>query len=148
MEDKDIPTEDATQSLRNELLLLAEKHEIKHSVAYIKKASHDALEKIKEEYKRKQLEETNEYLSDTLIGKFSQFMEGLEMIENAKNMEEELVCNKMIKRDIKTMLGYLTPFVPLIGLICGVTIVGKHVINKRRSQAMQTEDKEEEYILL
>ncbi len=96
MEDKDIPTENATQSLRNELLSLGEKHEIKHSVAYIKKASHDALEKIKGEHERKQLEETNEYLSDTLIGKLSEFMEGLEMIENTENMEEELARNKMI----------------------------------------------------
>ena len=138
MEDKDIPTEDATQSLRNELLLLAEKHEIKHSVAYIKKASHDALEKTKGEYERKQLEEPNEYLSDTLIGKFSEFMEGFKMIENAENMEEELTHNKMIKRDLKVILGYVTPFVPLIGLLCGVTMVGKHVINKRKSQATQT----------
>ena len=128
MEDKDIPTEDATQSLKNELLSLAEKHEIKHTAAYIKKASHDALEKTKREHERKQLEETNEYLSDTLIGEFSEFMEGHEMIENAESMKEELVRNKMIKKDLKVILGYVTPFVPLIGLLCGVTIVGKHVI--------------------
>ncbi len=47
----------------------AEKHEIKHSVAYIKKASHSALEKIKSDYERKQLEETNEFLTETLMGK-------------------------------------------------------------------------------
>ena len=45
-----------SQSLRSELITLAEKCEIKHSVAYIKKASHSALEKIKGEYERKQLE--------------------------------------------------------------------------------------------
>ncbi len=39
---------DQTQSVRAELITLAEKGEIKHSVAYIKKASHGALEKIKE----------------------------------------------------------------------------------------------------
>ena len=68
MEDKDIPTEDATQSLKNELLSLAEKHEIKHTAAYIKKASHDALEKTKRKHERKQLEETNEYLSSNVGG--------------------------------------------------------------------------------
>ncbi len=107
-------------------------------MAYIKKASQDALEKIKGEHERKQVEETNEYLSDTLIGKFSEFMEGLEMIENTESMEEELARNKMIKRDLKVILGYITPFMPLIGLLCGVTIVGKHVINKKRSQTTQT----------
>ncbi len=66
---EDIASDSVIQDLRNELLSLAEKHEIKHSVAYIKKASHTALEKIKGEYERKQLEETNEYLSETLVGK-------------------------------------------------------------------------------
>ena len=60
---------DQLQTIRTELITLAEKHEIKHSVAYIKKASHSALEKIKRDYERKQLEETNEYLSETLMGK-------------------------------------------------------------------------------
>ena len=62
---------DQLQSVRAELITLAEKHEIKHSVNYIKKASQSALEKIKEDYERKQLEETNEYLSETLMGKLS-----------------------------------------------------------------------------
>ncbi len=72
---------------------------------------------MKGEYERKQPEESNEYLSDTLIGKFSEFMEGLEMIENAESTEEELAPNKMIKRDLKVILGYVTPFVALIGLL-------------------------------
>ena len=102
----------ATQSLRSELITLAEKHEIKHSVAYIKKASHSALEKIRGEYERKQLEETNEYLTETLMGKLSEFMEGDNMIDDAKSMEEELVHNKMVKRDLKNILGYVTPYIP------------------------------------
>ncbi len=121
----------ATQSLRIELITLAEKHEIKHSVAYIKKASHSALEKIKREYERKQLEETNEYLTETLMEKLSEFMEGVNMIDYAKSMEEELVHNKMVKRDLKNILGYVTPYIPLIGLVCGVLIVGKHMYNRK-----------------
>ena len=121
----------ATQSLRSELISLAEKHEIKYSVAYIKKASHSALEKIKGEYERKQLEETNEYLTETLMGKLSELMEGANMIDDAKSMEEELVHNKMVKRDLKNILGYVTPYIPLIGLVCGVSIVGKHMYNRK-----------------
>ena len=53
MEDQSHPIQaDNVQSLRNEPITLAEKQEIKHSVAYIKKASHSALEKIKGEYER------------------------------------------------------------------------------------------------
>ncbi len=125
-----LPNED-TQLLRNELITLAEKCEIKHSVAYIEKASHSALEKIKGEYERKQLEETNEYLTETFMGKLSEFMEGVNMIDDAKKMEEELLHNKMVKRDLKNILGYVTPYIPLIGLVCGVSIVGKHMYNRK-----------------
>ncbi len=122
------------QSVRAELITLAEKGEIKHSVAYIKKASHSALEKIKGDHERKQLEETNEYISETLMEKLSEFMEATNMIDDAKSMEEELVRNKMVKRDLKNILGHITPYIPLIGLVCGVTIVGKHVYNKKPTE--------------
>ena len=125
---------DQLQSVRAELITLAEKHEIKHSVAYIKKASQGALEKIKGDYERKQLEETNDYLSETLMEKLSEFMEATNMIDDAKSMEEELVHNKMVKRDLKNILGHITPYIPLIGLVCGVTIVGKHVYNKKPAE--------------
>ena len=128
---------DQLQSIRAELITLAEKHEIKHSVAYIKKANQVALEKIKGDYERKQLEETNDYLSETLMGKLSEFMEATNMIDDAKSMEEELARNKMVKRDLKNILGHITPYIPLIGLVCGATIVGKHVYNKKPDEAQE-----------
>ncbi len=130
---------DQIQSVRAELITLAEKGEIKQGVAYIKKASHSALEKIKGDYERKQLEETNEYISETLMEKLSEFMEATNMIDDAKSMEEELVHNKMVKRDLKNILGHITPYIPLIGLVCGVTIVGKHVYNKKPAEPEPTE---------
>ncbi len=130
-EQPNMTTADDLQFLRSELITLAEKHEIKQSVAYIKKANHSTLEKIKAEYERKQLEETNEYLSKTLTEKLSEFMEGADMIDNAKNMEEELLHNKMVKRDLRNILGYVTPYIPLIGLVCGISIVGKHMYNRK-----------------
>ncbi len=108
-------------------------------MAYIKKASQGALEKIKGDYERKQLEETNDYLSETLMGKLSEFMEATNMIDDAKSMEEELVHNKMVKRDLKNILGHITPYIPLIGLVCGVTIVGKHVYNKKPTESEPAE---------
>ena len=127
------------QFLRSELITLAEKGEIKQSVAYIKKASwkKSALEKIKAEYKRKQLEETNKYLSETLMEKLSEFMEGANMIDDAKSMEEELLRNKMVKRDLRNILGYITPYIPLIGIVFGVAIVGKHKYNRKTEETQQ-----------
>ncbi len=112
--DKEQPSvaADDLQFLRSELITLAEKHEIKHSVAYIKKANYIALEKIKAEYERKQLQ-------------------GANMIDEAKSMEEELSHNKLVKRDLKNILGYVTPYIPLIGLVCGISIVGKHMYNRK-----------------
>ncbi len=46
-------TADQLQSVRAELLTLAEKREIKYSAAYIKKAGQKTLEKIKGDYERK-----------------------------------------------------------------------------------------------
>ncbi len=133
--DKEKPSmsEDDLQSLRSELITLVEKHEIEKSVAYVKKANRNTLEKIKAEYDRKQLQETNEYLSDSLMEKLSEFMEGINMIDDAKSMEEELSRNKLVKRDLKNILGYITPYIPLIGLVCGITIVGRHVYNRKET---------------
>ena len=128
-------TADQLQSVRSELLTLAEKHDIKHSAAYIKKAGQKTLEKIKGDYERKQLEETNDYLSETLMEKLSEFMEATDMIDDAKSMKEELSRNKMVKKDLKNILGHITPYIPLIGLVCGVTIVGKHVYNKKPTES-------------
>ncbi len=125
---------DQLQTIRAELITLAEKGEIKHSANYIKKARYSALEKIKGDYERKQLEETNEYVSETLMEKLSEIMEATDMIDDAKSLEEELLHNKMVKRDLKNMLGYITPYIPFIGLVCGATIVGKHIYNKKPTE--------------
>ncbi len=68
------------------------------------------------------------------------------MIDDAKRMEEELLHNKMVKRDLKNILGYVTPYIPLIGLVCGVSIVGKHVFSRKKedpASAMHPEPQKE-----
>ncbi len=134
---KDSEKPSDAQFLRSELITLVEKGEIKQSVAYIKNASYSVLERIKVEYERKQLEETNEYLSETLIEKLSEFMEGANMIDDAKNMEEELLHNKMVKRDLRNILGYVTPYIALIGFVCGISIMGKHMYSRKTETQQQ-----------
>ncbi len=129
--DKEQPsvTADDAQFLKSELITLAEKGEIKQRVANIKKASY--------RNERKQLEETNEYLSETLMEKLSEFMEGANMIDDTKSMEEELLRNKMVKRDLRNILGYVTPYIPLIGIAFGGAIVGKHMYNRKTEETQQ-----------
>ena len=77
------------------------------------------------------------------MGKLSEFMEGVNMIDDAKSMEEELLHNKMVKRDLKNILGYVTPYIPLIGLVCGISIVGKHMYNRKSKEGAATQPTEE-----
>ena len=70
-------------------------------------------------------------------------MEGLNMTDDAKSMEEKLLHNKMVKRDLKNILGYVTPYIPLIGLVCGVSIVEKHVYS-RKTQEPPPENQQQE----
>ena len=60
------------------------------------------------------------------------------MIDDAKSMEEEL-HNRMVKRDLKNILGYVTPYIPLIGLVCGISIVGKHMYNRKTETQQQSD---------
>ena len=119
------------QNVKDELIALAEKGEIKQSVAYIKKANKNTLEKIKKDYERKQREETNEYLAEMIVKGISYGMKTANVISDSENMEDELLNNKIIKRDFKNALDYVTPIVPYIGILCAAGIVVKHTYYKK-----------------
>lgn len=136
-------------NLREELLSLSEKGEIKQTEKYIKKASQDALIKIKKDYERKQLNAANEFITENLISKFSDLMKSLELVNDSEKMEKELVDNQMIKKDLKNLVGYMTPYLPYIGLLCGGVVVAKHVIDKgyngkqNKSEQNESEQKDQ-----
>ena len=56
------------------------------------------------------------------------------MIDDTKSMEAELLHNKIVKGDLKNILGHITPYIRLIGLVCGVYIVGKHVYSSKTQE--------------
>ena len=116
-----------------ELLSLSEKGKINYAPKYIQKANRDALEKIKRRYVRKQLELTNESISNMVISKFADALEHFEMIDSSPELGQELNENQMFKEEVKNLVEDLTPHIPRVGLMCGGLIVGKHVINKRRN---------------
>ena len=121
-------------NLREELLSLSEKGEITQTERYIRKASQETLTKIKKDYQRKQLDAANEFISENLISKFSDLMKNLELVDDSEEMEKELADNQMLKKDIKNLIGYMTPFLPYIGLFCGGVYIAKHVIKKGYEQ--------------
>ena len=141
-----VPTmtdEDTDPCLREELISLAEAGEIKHTPKNIKKASQAALEKIKRDYDRKQTDEANDFISDSLISKLSELMSSLDMINESGEMKDELQDNKLLKRDLKNIISHITPYIPLIGLFCGGVIVGKHIISRNYTNKDDGERKQQ-----
>ena len=43
----------------------------------------------------------------------------------------DLAKNELFKRDVKRIIGYLTPYVPMVRLISGGITVGAHVADKK-----------------
>ena len=85
---------------REEILRLVAEGKIKHTTKYVEKASEETLEKIYKNYILKQLDETNEQITNTLIKQLSDLMTSLELVEDGENLGEDL-GNELFKRDIK-----------------------------------------------
>ena len=120
---------------------------IKLTTKYVEKASDETLEKVYKNYIAKQLDETNEQITKILINQLSELLTSLEMIEDGKKPEDELGNNELFKRDVKTVLSYITPYIPLIGLACGGICIGRHVMKKRSSDVKEEEENQKECFL-
>jgi hypothetical protein len=93
------------------------------------------LENIHKDYERQQLENTNNQLADVIITKFSELMEALDAVKDSEGMKKELEENSLLKKDIKNLVSYVTPYIPLIGILSGGITVGKHVISSKVTQS-------------
>ena len=123
-----------TVNYREEILRLIAEGKIKHTTKYVEKASDETLEKIYRGYIAKQLDETNEQITSTLISQLSERLTSLELVKDGEDLKGELEGNEIFKRDVKNILCYVTPYIPLIGLVCGGICLGKHILRKRASK--------------
>ena len=128
------PVTPVASDLRESLLKLADAGEIKYTTKYIKKASEKTLENINKDYERQQLENTNNQLADVIITKFSELMEALDAVKDSEGMKKELEENDLLRKDIKNLISYVTPYIPFIGLLSGGITIGKHVISSKVTQ--------------
>lgn len=126
--------DNTTVNYREELLKLINEGRIKHTVKWAEKASDDKLEKTYANYLASQLDETNEHITDTLIKQLSGLMTTLDLVDDGESLEKDLENSKLFKRDIKKIMGYVTPYIPLIGLVCGGVCVASHVMKKLKSE--------------
>ena len=116
---------------KEELLRLAIEKKIKHTAKYIENATEETLKKIYEDYQRQELDEVNEKVTSVLITKLSELMVNLDLVKDNVSLEDDLAKNELFKRDVKRIISYLTPYVPLVGLVSGGITVGAHVAHKK-----------------
>ena len=74
-------------------------------------------------------------------------MGGLDAIESSEELDKELRRDKLLRRDVKSIIERFTPFLPFLGIISGGVTVGKHVIKHKGvgvgSEASETKDTED-----
>ena len=79
----------------------------------------------------KQMDETSEVVTNTLVKQISDLMIYLELVENDDSLERDLDNNELFKKDVKEFAGMITPCNPYVGLVCGGICIGKHMCKKR-----------------
>ena len=116
---------------REELIRLSEDGEISQSPQNLKKASDKVILKIHAEYEAKQAVKANVFLTDLLISKLSDLLGGLEAIESSEELEKELVNDKLLQRDVKSVVEKFTPFLPYLAILSPGVTVGRHVVKRQ-----------------
>ena len=127
--------------LRDELISLAVRGEIKYTVNKIKKASPAELERIMVKNKQEQTDVAIEQVSITLIKQFSNLMDKLKMVDDGESMNDDFDNSNVLNKDLKKIVGYVTPYMPYIGIITGGFIVAGHVWSRKN----EAEDFEAEH---
>ena len=115
------------------LIQLAEAGEIPQSVKCIEKANNKVVRKIYAKYQMKEQDKNNAVLTDVLITKFSELMGMLNTVPSGELLAVELREDKLLQRDIKKVVEFISPFIPFIGVITGGATLGKHVMQQQRN---------------
>ena len=68
-----------------------------------------------------------------LIRRFSDLLGGLDAIESGDELGKELIADKLLRRDVKSIVERFTPFLPFLGIISGGVAVGQQMIKHKSS---------------
>lgn len=110
-EDKRLENNDVDKKW-NELIRLSEDGDIDQSVKYLKKASAKVINKLYQDFESKRLEKANSFLTDMLISKFASVLGGLDAIASEEELNSDLQKDKLLKRDVESLVSTVTPFIP------------------------------------
>ena len=64
-------------------------------------------------------------LSETLIHKLSDLLDFTNVCDG-EHLSKDLESNVLLREDLKTIISYSIPYIPMIGLVCGGIIIAKH----------------------
>ena len=67
----------------------------------------------------KQMDETNQVVTNTLVKQITDLMIYWELVENDDSLERDLDNNEPFKKDVKEFVGVITPYIQNVGLVCG-----------------------------
>ena len=134
--DKDTANSTDVDNIRLILIHLAEAGEIPQSVKCIEKANNKVVKKIYAKYQMKEQDKNNAVLTDVLITKFSELMGMLNTVPSGELLAAELREDKLLQRDIKKVVEFISPFIPFIGVITGGATLGKHVMQQQRNETV------------
>ena len=128
-------------NIRLILIQLAEAGEIPQSVRCIEKSNNKVVKKIYAKHQMKEQDKNNAVLTDVLITKFSELMGMLNTVPSGELLAAELREDKLLQRDIKKVVEFISPFIPFIGVITGGATLGKHVMQQQRNgeEKMETD---------
>ena len=135
--DKDTTNSTDVDNIRLILIQLAEAGEIPQSVRCIEKSNNKVIRKIYAKHQMKEQDKNNAVLTDVLITKFSELMGMLNTVPSGELLAAELREDKLLQRDIKKVVEFISPFIPFIGVITGGATLGKHVMQQQRNEEVK-----------
>ena len=121
--------------LRSKLVELSELKAIKQKKKFLEGCSEEALKTIWDEYERKQLEDVNKKLTEVILEKFSHLMGELNFIRDKYKLSKDLQDNDLLKDDMKKIVGYVTPYLPFVGIVSGGITVAGHVVENNTQES-------------
>ena len=142
--DSQVEGEKDIENIRLILIHLAEAGEIPQSVKCIEKANSKVVRKIYAKHQMKEQDKNNAVLTDVLITKFSELMGMLNTVPSGELLAAELREDKLLQRDIKKVVEFISPFIPFIGVISGGATLGKHVMQQQRNEEVKIETNDQE----
>ena len=139
---KEEESETPIEVICEELLSLSERGKLNYAPEYIQKANRNTIEKIKRRYDRKQLELTNEIITDMVISKYTEVLKHFKIVNNSVKLEQNLKGNDLVKKDVKNLVGDLAPHIPYVGLLCGGLITFTQAVDERNDSSNESSDGE------